>query len=92
MMLIVFVIILIASALSVVTACLAVIEKDLVNSSIYLGLFGVFYSLIYYVFLAPDVLLAYIPISTTIIPALLIITLRKTRSRYEESIDENKEQ
>lgn len=82
---IIFIVVLVASALSIISSYLAVTERDLLVSSIYLGLFGVFYALIYYVFLAPDVVLAYIPISTTILPSLLIITLRKTGVRYEDT-------
>lgn len=77
-------VILIAAALSIVASYLAVSEKDPVATCVYLALFGVFYALAYYVLMAPDVVLAYIPISSTIVPALLVITVRKLKSRCED--------
>lgn len=83
------VIVLIASALSVITAYLIIAEKDLLVSCIYLTLFGVFYALIYYALMAPDIVLAYIPISSIIVPALFFAILGKLkeqngRSRIEQ--------
>lgn len=77
-------VVLIAAALSVIASYLAISEKDPVTTCIYLALFGVFYALVYYVLMAPDVVLAYIPISSTIVPALLVVTVRKLRGRCED--------
>ncbi|MEM0490404.1 MAG: DUF4040 domain-containing protein [Ignisphaera sp.] len=76
-------VVLIASFFSVVAAYLTVVEKDLLTAVVYLSLLGVCYTIIYYVLMAPDIALAYIPISTVILPVVLIIVLRKTK-RYEE--------
>ncbi|MEM4040251.1 MAG: DUF4040 domain-containing protein [Ignisphaera sp.] len=76
-------VVLIASFFSVVAAYLTVVEKDLLTAVVYLSLLGVCYTIIYYVLMAPDIALAYIPISTVILPDVLIIVLRKTK-RYEE--------
>lgn len=79
------VIVLITSALSVITAYLVVSESDLLVSCIYLALFGVFYALIYYAFMAPDIVLAYIPISSIIVPALFFTILSKLKEQREGS-------
>ncbi|MEM1541199.1 MAG: DUF4040 domain-containing protein [Ignisphaera sp.] len=76
-------VVLIASFFSVVAAYLTVVEKDLLTAVVYLSLLGVCYTIIYYVLMAPDIALVYIPISTVILPVVLIIVLRKTK-RYEE--------
>lgn len=75
-------VVLIASFFSVVAAYLTVAEKDLLTAVVYLSLLGICYTLIYYVLMAPDVALAYIPVSTVLLPVVLIIALKKTR-RYE---------
>lgn len=77
------IVIFIASFLSVIVSYLAVTEKDMFLSAIYIALLGVFYSLMYYILMAPDVMLAYIPISSTLLPIMIIIVLKRTR-RYEE--------
>ncbi|MEM4487925.1 MAG: hydrogenase subunit MbhD domain-containing protein [Desulfurococcaceae archaeon] len=82
-MIIVFITVLVASLLSVFSAYLVIAEKDLLNSCIYLALFGVFYALIYFVLLAPDIVLAYIPISSTIVPVVLIVVIKGMKQRYE---------
>ncbi|MEM0000354.1 MAG: hydrogenase subunit MbhD domain-containing protein [Desulfurococcaceae archaeon] len=75
------IVVLVASALSVITAYLIVAEDDLLVSCVYLALFGVFYALIYYAFMAPDVVLAYIPISSIIVPAMFFTVLSKLGKR-----------
>lgn len=77
------IIVLAASFLSVVVTYLAVMERDLLISVIYIALLGVFYSLMYYVLMAPDVITAYIPISSILLPIISIVVLKKTK-RYEE--------
>lgn len=82
-MILVLLVVLIASFFSVVAAYLAVAERDLLTASVYLSLLGVCYTLIYYTLMAPDVALAYIPVSTVLFPVMLIIVLKKTK-RYED--------
>ncbi|MEM3927143.1 MAG: DUF4040 domain-containing protein [Desulfurococcaceae archaeon] len=81
-MIFIFIIVLTASMLSVITAYLAISEKDPLISCVFLALFGVFYALIYYALMAPDIVLAYIPVSSIIIPSLFIILLTKHREKH----------
>ncbi|MEM0001864.1 MAG: hydrogenase subunit MbhD domain-containing protein [Desulfurococcaceae archaeon] len=69
----------IVSLTSIVVAYMAVMEKRLVHSIIYLSTLSVCYSILYYVLMAPDVVLAYIPISTTILPLLLLSVAAKIK-------------
>lgn len=80
----VFIVILIASILSVAMAYLTITERDMLTASIYLALLGVFYALIFYVLMAPDVVLAYVPVSSIILPALMILILGKVKKRFED--------
>lgn len=82
-MLIIFLVVVIASFFSVVSAYLAIAEKNLLTTIVYLSLLGVCYTLIYYVLMAPDIALAYIPISTVLLPVMFITIARKIK-RYED--------
>lgn len=82
-MILVAMVILIASFFSVVTAYLAVMERDLMTAAVYMSLLGISYTLIYYVLMAPDIALAYIPVSTALLPIMIVTVLKKTK-RYED--------
>lgn len=77
-------VILIASFVSVVSTYLAIAERDLLTSVLFTSLTGISYTLIYYVLMAPDVVLAYIPVSSVLLPALLFLVIRSTK-RYEDA-------
>ncbi|MEL9940811.1 MAG: DUF4040 domain-containing protein [Ignisphaera sp.] len=82
-MIILFTLILIASLLSTVMAYLAVIEKRILYSVIYLSFLSVCYSLIYFALMAPDVVLTYIPIATILQPFIILSVIAKTsRKRF----------
>ncbi|MEM1532518.1 MAG: hydrogenase subunit MbhD domain-containing protein [Desulfurococcaceae archaeon] len=81
-MLLTVIVVFVASFISVIAAYLAVTEKDLLTAAVYTALLGASYTLIYYVLMAPDVALAYIPVSSALIPFILIVVLKKTE-RYE---------
>lgn len=82
-MVIPLIVIFIAAFLSIVVTYLAIVEKDMLIAIVYLALLGIFYSLMYYALMAPDVVIAYIPISSVLFPIIMIIVIKKTK-RYEE--------
>ncbi|MEM1526653.1 MAG: hydrogenase subunit MbhD domain-containing protein [Ignisphaera sp.] len=82
-MLIPIVVILVASMVSIIISYLTIVEKDLLIATIYIAFIGVLYTLIYYILMAPDVVLAYIPVSSILLPLMVIIVLKKTK-RFEE--------
>lgn len=73
-----YVIILFCSLLSTFLAYLVVKERDLVIAALLLLAQGVVYSLLYYLLMAPDLLITYIPVSVGITPLLLFLLLKKT--------------
>lgn len=82
-MVIPLIVIFIAAFLSIVVTYLAIVEKDMLIAIVYLALLSIFYSLMYYALMAPDVVIAYIPISSVLFPIIMIIVIKKTK-RYEE--------
>lgn len=77
------IILLIASILGLFFAYMAITEKDLLKAIGFSAGQSVAYSLIFYILMAPDVLLAYIAVSVGVYTALLVFTISKT-TRYEE--------
>ncbi len=70
------------SIASVVAAFKAIIEKDMVRAIVYSAIQSAMYALIFYVLMAPDIVLVYIPVSVGIIPAILLFVTKKTE-RYD---------
>jgi len=74
---------LVSSILGLFFAYMAITEKDLLKAIGFSAGQSVAYSLIFYILMAPDVLLAYIAVSVGVYTALLVFTVSKT-TRYEE--------
>jgi len=77
-----YVTLLIAGLLSTVFTYLAVTERDLLKAVAYSAGQSVAYSILFQVFAATDILLAYIAISVGVYSALLIYIVGKTE-RFE---------
>jgi uncharacterized MnhB-related membrane protein len=73
----------ILALLSIVATWLAVQEKDLMLATIFSALQSTCYALIYYLLMAPDIVLDYLPVSVGVLPLLTILLIKKTE-RYEE--------
>jgi len=74
---------LVASILGLFFSYMAITEKDLLKAIAFSAGQGVAYSLIFYLLMAPDVVLAYIAVAVGIYSALLVFVVSKT-TRYEE--------
>ncbi len=81
-MILVYMTLLIAGLLSTVFTYLAVTERDLLKAVAYSAGQSVAYSVLFQVFAATDILLAYIAISVGVYSALLIYIVGKTE-RFE---------
>ena len=81
-MILLYVTLLIAGLLSTVFTYLAVTERDLLKAVAYSAGQSVAYSILFQVFAATDILLAYIAISVGVYSALLIYIVGKTE-RFE---------
>lgn len=77
------IILLVSSILGLFFAYMAITEKDLLKAIGFSAGQSVAYSLIFYILMAPDILLAYIAVSVGVYTALLVFTISKT-VRYEE--------
>lgn len=71
-----------AAVLSVVATYLAVRSKDMLAAVVFSAVQSTAYALIYYVLMAPDIVLVYIPVSVGILPAVAVLLIKKTE-RYE---------
>ncbi|NAZ27362.1 MAG: DUF4040 domain-containing protein [Thermogladius sp.] len=81
-MILVYMTLLIAGLLSTVFTYLAVTERDLLKAVAYSAGQSIAYSILFQVFAATDILLAYIAISVGVYSALLIYIVGKTE-RFE---------
>jgi len=80
---IVYSIMAVVSLLSVVAVYLAIVERDLIKAVIYSALQSGFYAVLYYLLMAPDIVLVYLPVAVGLIPGVLIVLISKTE-RWEK--------
>jgi uncharacterized MnhB-related membrane protein len=80
---IIYLIMAVVSLLSVVAVYLAIVEKDLIKAVIYSALQSGFYAVLYYLLMAPDIVLVYLPVAVGLIPGVLIVLISKTE-RWEK--------
>ncbi len=73
----------VGSTLALIATIKALYEKDVLKSIVIAGLESVFLSLLLLIFLAPDLLIAYIAVGLGINSVVLIYALMKG-DRYEE--------
>ncbi|MEM1930987.1 MAG: hydrogenase subunit MbhD domain-containing protein [Sulfolobales archaeon] len=72
----------VAALLSVIATYLAVRSRDMLAAVVFSAVQSTAYALIYYVLMAPDIVLVYIPVSVGILPAVTVLLIKKTE-RYE---------
>lgn len=63
---------------SVVAVYLAIIERDLVRAVIFSAIQSGLYALLYYLLMAPDIALVYIPVAVGLYPAIVLVLISKT--------------
>ncbi|AJC71730.1 sodium:proton antiporter [Thermococcus guaymasensis DSM 11113] len=72
----------IAALIGLIASYLAITEKDLLKAVGYSAIQAIAYAIIFYLLMAPDIVLAYVAIAVGIYSALLIFIIGKTE-RYE---------
>ncbi|MCC6033428.1 MAG: DUF4040 domain-containing protein [Desulfurococcaceae archaeon] len=72
-----------AATLALVSTVMVIYEKDVARSVVLAGVESVFYALVLAVFLAPDLLIAYVAIGLGLNTAILLYVLSRGE-RYEE--------
>jgi len=73
----------IGSTLALIATIIALFERDVLRAIILAGIESVFYALLLALFLAPDLLIAYIAVGLGLNSVILIYALMKGE-RYEE--------
>lgn len=67
-----------SSIIALIATYLAIVENDLMKAVIYSAVQSTMFALLYYLFVAPDIVLVYIPVAVGLYPLLIIILIRKT--------------
>jgi uncharacterized MnhB-related membrane protein len=74
----------IISLLSAIAVYMAIRERDLVRAVIYSALQSGLYAILYFLLLAPDIGLVYIPVAVGLIPGVLLVLISKTERLERE--------
>jgi len=67
---------------SMVATILAILERDLVKAVVFSAIQSTTYAFMYYLLMAPDIALVYIPVAIGLYPAVVLFLIKKTE-RYE---------
>jgi len=73
----------ITSLVALIATYLAIVEKDLLKAVLYSAIQSTLFAFLYYLFMAPDIVLVYIPVAVGLYSLLLILLVKKTE-RYEK--------
>ncbi len=67
-----------AAIFSTIATYMAIMEKDLFKAVIFSAIQSTIYAFIYYMLMAPDIDLVYIPVAVGLYPAVIIALIKKT--------------
>lgn len=70
------------TTLALLSTYIAIVEKDLVKAVIYSAVESAAFSMVFFLLMAPDLALCYIPIGVGIYPAIVLMLIKKTE-RFE---------
>ncbi|MGC8975745.1 MAG: Na(+)/H(+) antiporter subunit B [Thermoprotei archaeon] len=79
----------VAGIISLIATYLAVLENDLVKAVIFSALQSTVYTILFYLLMAPDIALVYIPVAVGLYPAVILFLIKKTE-RTESSLKEGR--
>ncbi len=68
---------------SVVAVFLAIVERDMLKALLFSAIQSTLYAFLYYLLMAPDIVLTYIPVAVGLYPLAILFLIRKTE-RYED--------
>ncbi len=68
----------VAAVTSIVFTYLAVVEKNLIQAVVFSAVQSTMYALIYFLLMAPDIVLVYLPVGVGIYPAIVLLLIKKT--------------
>jgi len=70
------------TTLALISTYLAIVQKDLVKAVVYSAVESASFSIFFFLLMAPDLALCYIPIGVGIYPAIVLMLIKKTE-RFE---------
>uniref|UniRef100_A0A7C5THM3 DUF4040 domain-containing protein n=1 Tax=Ignisphaera aggregans TaxID=334771 RepID=A0A7C5THM3_9CREN len=73
----------ISALVTIPATILAIISRDLIKAVIFSALQSTFYALMFYLLMAPDIVLVYIAVSIGFMSMILILLIKKV-GRYEK--------
>jgi len=79
----VFIMLGISALVTIPATILAIISRDLIKAVIFSALQSTFYALMFYLLMAPDIVLVYIAVSIGFMSMILILLIKKV-GRYEK--------
>ena len=68
----------IVSILALIATYLAIVERDLLRAILYSAIQSTLFAFLYYVLMAPDIVLVYVPVAVGLYPAVILILISKT--------------
>ncbi len=68
--------------ISLVATFLAIMERDLVKAVLFSAVQSTVYAFMFYLLMAPDILLVYVPVAVGLYPAVILFLIKKTE-RFE---------
>jgi len=80
--LVVFGVMALLGIISMVATIIAILERDLVKAVIFSAIQSTAYAFMYYLLMAPDIDLVYIPVAVGLYPAVILFLIKKTE-RFE---------
>jgi uncharacterized MnhB-related membrane protein len=67
-----------AGVVSLIATYLAVLENDLIRAVVFSALQSTVYAILFYLLMAPDIALVYIPVAVGLYPAVVLFLIKKT--------------
>lgn len=75
----------VAGVISLVATYLAVLESDLIKAVVFSALQSTVYAILFYLLMAPDIALVYIPVAVGLYPAVVLFLIKKTERTESDS-------
>jgi len=67
-----------AGVISLIATYLAILENDLIRAVVFSALQSTVYAILFYLLMAPDIALVYIPVAVGLYPAVVLFLIKKT--------------
>ncbi len=69
---------------SVIATYLAITEKNLMRAVLFSAIQSTIYAFLYFLLMAPDIVLVYVPVAVGLYPAIILFLIRKTEQEERD--------